>query len=181
MPTHKQRTEPTSKHKKRDEIYVKVDEMSKSLQSANEVLEKLQKRVNDSPVMNGGFDKLAYTIGNVGEKVDSIHDAVFNPDEGLFARIKISEAAQAEKVNVVARDVAVLQSWKSDTEKYKKQTDESTERLLTITKELEKQVADVNKWRTTSVAVMKWVGATMGTGVAGLVAKLVYEVIVKHM
>lgn len=182
MATSKRYSTPaSSKRKQRDAIHVKVDKVSESLSVVNQTLGDLQKRVNDSPVMNGGFSKLMYTIDSMGKKVDSIHDAVFDPDEGLFARIKVSENTCTEKINLAKQDIVVLQSWRLDADKRKKDADDSTARVLAITKELEKQIVDINRWKTTTISILKWIGATLGTGTAGLIGKLVYETVTKHM
>lgn len=90
------------------------------------------KSIKESPALNGGFDSLMSKVdviqesqsalkenqGKLTEKVDAIHDAMYEPDHGVYARIK--DAAKAQEVEIVITDVAALKLWKTDLETFKK-------------------------------------------------------------
>jgi hypothetical protein len=59
-----------------------------------EMLERIVKKVENSPVLNGGWDKMVVTIDHIkekqdisSEKMDILHDALYQPDDGFFARV----------------------------------------------------------------------------------------------
>lgn len=59
-----------------------------------EMLERIAKKVENSPVLNGGWDRMVVTIDHIKEKqdetsdkVDKIHEALYQPDTGFFARV----------------------------------------------------------------------------------------------
>jgi seryl-tRNA synthetase len=63
-----------------------------------DMLERIVKKVENSPVLNGGWDKMVLTMEHIkekqddtSEKVDNIHQALYEPDNGLFARVKTIE------------------------------------------------------------------------------------------
>lgn len=60
-----------------------------------ELLELIVQKFNDSRALNGGFDKLCLMIEHVqeeqdrnSEKLDKVSNALYDPDHGLFARVK---------------------------------------------------------------------------------------------
>lgn len=60
-----------------------------------ELLELIVQKFNDSRALNGGFDKLCLMIEHVqaeqdknSGKLDKVSDALYDPDHGLFARVK---------------------------------------------------------------------------------------------
>ena len=76
----------------------------------DKVLYDIHKKILASSALNGGFDTLLYKIdkieqgqSQVSTKVDKIHDAIYHPDEGLFARIAANKAAQIENVSQIEK------------------------------------------------------------------------------
>ena len=60
-----------------------------------EKLEKVENKVVNSPAMNGGFDKLMGEVGHIKEVQGEVLDAVkgikkslYEPDSGLYSRVK---------------------------------------------------------------------------------------------
>ena len=67
--------------------------------SERELLEILVKKVSDSSALNGGFEKLCVMIEHVqeeqtksGQKLDRVSDALYDPNVGLFSRVKAIES-----------------------------------------------------------------------------------------
>jgi len=63
-----------------------------------ELLEQIGRKINSSPMLNGGFDKLVISVEHIrekqqesSEKLDKITQALYDPDEGLFSRMKTLE------------------------------------------------------------------------------------------
>lgn len=63
--------------------------------SERELLELLVKKFSDSSALNGGFEKLCIMIEHIqteqeksGKKLDKVSEALYDPDDGLFSRVK---------------------------------------------------------------------------------------------
>ena len=74
------------------------------------LLQNIQQKLEKSAALNGGFDKLLYKIDSIensqniiANKVDKIHDAIYDPDEGLFARMSANKVEQTNAVNGIEK------------------------------------------------------------------------------
>lgn len=82
----------------------------------NEINEKL-----DNVIFNGGFETLVKEVQNVEKaqremlvKIDELHKVVYEPDDGLFARVKKVESIHREEFKPIQNDVKELLEWKSE-------------------------------------------------------------------
>lgn len=50
-------------------------------------LRMLEKKL-DAPVLNGGFDRLFSNVEQIKTDVDKLNAAIFDPEKGLFVRVK---------------------------------------------------------------------------------------------
>jgi len=184
MPTRRTRTAstqpPTSRRRKSKSL--SPDEQDKKLDQVVQTLSAISDRVNSSPVLNGGFDNLVKKIDNLGDaqeeqtkKLDVIHNAIYEPDEGLFARIKASDAANNTKVAAVEKDIAVLTTWQEDHDFHAMGKEDVVQKLVQTTKVLEQQATELSKWKSTTMSILKWVGGTIATSGAGLIVKVLYD------
>lgn len=110
---------------------------SQSIENVVELLESLNKRVNNSEVFNGGFTKLLYDVeqiktsqDKVQESVEEIKTAMYTPDKGLYARLSTIENnskelnscsmkidAAEKKMNEMAIELIQLTMWKKSMSK----------------------------------------------------------------
>lgn len=72
-----------------------------TLEAQDRILERVEKKL-ESPVLNGGFDNLMTKVEKIesiqsqmgkvqetqGEKIDSIHSAIYEPEKGLYVKVK---------------------------------------------------------------------------------------------
>lgn len=119
----------------------------------------IQAKVLSSAVLNGGFDNLVFKIENIeqsqsgmSDKVNMIHEALYKPDDGFFARVKQVE-----------------------TEAHDTQAHTETVRALDVS------VKDLERWKGWVNRVVKWVAIAIGGGVATLMGKLLYDFISGHI
>lgn len=147
---------------------------------------KLLETIKQSPALNGGFDSLLIKVGKIEEgqfslssKIDLIHDALYNPDSGLYARVK--DAARAEEVEQVEKDVQILKLWKDH-------EDKSIERELQVADENDKlvknhdlQLKDLMEFKQRAGTIFRWGLMTLGTGIASLLGKLIYDFLAGHI
>ena len=74
--------------------------------SDRELLESIAKKIADSKALNGGFDRLVVMVEGIqdkqeeaGRKLDKVTDAIYDPDNGIYSRIRCLEnKLEAEKI-----------------------------------------------------------------------------------
>lgn len=82
----------------------------------NEIHEKL-----DGAAFNGGFESLVQNVQNIEKtqremlsKMEEVHKVIYEPDDGLFARVKRVEAIHDKELEPLRRDIAGIKAWKEE-------------------------------------------------------------------
>lgn len=95
--------------------------------SERELLELLVKKVSDSSALNGGFEKLCVMIEHVqaeqeksGQKLDRVSDALYDPNIGLFSRVKAIESKLDTNIKDLDKKCDELPTVKEEVEDLKK-------------------------------------------------------------
>jgi hypothetical protein len=95
--------------------------------SERELLELLVKKVSDSSALNGGFEKLCVMIEHVqeeqtksGVKLDKVSEALYDPNVGLFSRVKAIESKLDTNIKDLDKKCDELPSVKEEVEDLKK-------------------------------------------------------------
>lgn len=155
-----------------------------------ELLHLVQQKVLTSPVLNGGFDAMMVKVEQIeegqkqmGVKVDSIHEAIYHPDEGLFARVKDVEHVK-EKVAVteqLEKDIARLQQQHESEEKVLAREEKQAEENAKLVKDHAEKIKDLVQFKSRVCAIVKWGLVTLAGGVATLVGKLIYDFVSGHI
>jgi hypothetical protein len=82
-----------------------TSELAEHLARQDTVLEKLDKKLEDAHVLNGGFDSLMEKVSKIdsielglkevktcvdtqGKTLDEVHKAIYDKDEGLYQKVK---------------------------------------------------------------------------------------------
>lgn len=151
---------------------------------------EMQDRILSAPAMNGGFTTLLYKVENIEqtqsqivEKVDQIHDVLYEPDTGLYARIKNVENASIspEILNHLEKDLQEIKIWKFSKEKLSEKYDEHETQQSKIIQDhdvLLKQVHDsIKKYN----AAIKWIVVSMSGGIVSIAIKLIYDYLSGHI
>lgn len=164
------------------------DEQLSAVLASNKELIKSMQSVVESPAMNGGFNKLMFKIEKIEEaqtkmteKIDLIHDAIYHPDEGIFARIKDVEHNKSANVENVEKNVIELITWKGNEEKASIQKDADFKTNSDVTNTLKAQVVSLASWQKKVNSGVKWLMYTAAGGILTLLGKLFYEFITGHM
>jgi hypothetical protein len=121
------------------------------------LLLKVDKVEEAQGTMVGKFDKIEENQSLIVGKVDKIHDAIYHPDDGLFARI------QSSKVSAKEQDI-----------KLEKQI---TEKVSTV----DDDVKSLMKTRRTFLKVGRAISFGIGGGFVTMVFKLLYDFVIKHV
>lgn len=92
--------------------------------SERELLETLIQKMSESQALNGGIEKLFVMIENVqdkqeetGKKLDKVSDAMYDPDNGLFSRVKNIESKLDTNIDKI-KDVPVVKDEIDDLKKF---------------------------------------------------------------
>jgi hypothetical protein len=150
------------------------------------LLELLEQKVNTSPAFNGGFDTLLFKMEKfdegqtqMGNKVSSIHDAIYQPDTGLFARVKIVEQAneKVSSIDKIEKDVMHLQTNLKTVEKASTSLEEVTKQISDHSSKLK----DLLEFKTKFSAVTRWALLTIAGGAATVVGKILIDLIQGHI
>lgn len=168
----------------RRQTYVIEEPSDEVDESSVHLLHTIHKKLDASPALNGGFDRLLYKIDGIEksqvqivEKVDKIHDAIYHPDDGLFARIAATKAAQTESVGRVEKQVEDLVNWKSQAENADEDCEKEADIMQLKLQQLESSIVGIEKFQSFMVAGLKWTFVAVGGGLITLVFKLLYGVI----
>lgn len=119
---------PIESQKERAETVVQHSDSEKQ-KELNSLLQILHQKLS-SPVFDGGFDYLLQKISNIEkshdtvlQKMEDLSNILYEPDRGVFSRIKDVEKVQAESGNNVSRKLELLEEqiddlkeWKGDIE-----------------------------------------------------------------
>lgn len=69
------------------------------------MVQSIATKLNNSSVLNGGFDKMMIVVEHIQEKqeetanrVQEIHEGLYHPDDGLYARVRMVEIAAKSMV-----------------------------------------------------------------------------------
>lgn len=129
------------------------------LRRTQKLLVDIQSKVLSSAALNGGFDSLMFKIENIertqsnmSDQIKMIHEVLYKPDDGFFARVKQVET-----------EASIVHS--------------HTETVNT----LDVSVKDLKRWKNLVNRVMKWFAVAVGGGVITLVGKLLYDFVSGHI
>lgn len=158
-------------------------------QNYKRILE-MQDKILAAPAMNGGFTTLLYKVESIEdsqtklvEKVDQIHDVLYEPDNGLYARLKSveNECIGVKELGEIEKEVQEIKMWKTSEEKQSQKEEERDDvngKLLSehdsTLKELQRSIERYN-------AAMKWVAVSLGGGLLSMIGKLIYDYVSGHI
>lgn len=95
-------------------------QVSATLEAQDRVLEKLDQKLEQAHVLNGGFDTLMGKVSKIesvqeelgkcqaatATKVDAIHTAIYDPEQGLYTKVK-SALAWIKNANWALKGIMV--------------------------------------------------------------------------
>ena len=125
-----------------------------------ELLEQISKKILNSPALNGGFDKLVVTVGQIKEKqdeavekIEKLSVALYQPKEGLYSKMQTLEhdletvnntieshfEEDSKELTAISKSIKDLETQVKDTTKIK----DTTERLKRIGGEDLQEISDL--------------------------------------
>lgn len=140
------------------------------------LLNTLENKLNHT-VFNGGFDTLLNNVEMIErqqkqllEKFEELNAVIYEPDNGLFSRIKRAENLYSDEIKDLKRNVVEMKDWRRNLE------DEDSGALVRIEKNI-KILDDLSVWKNT---VTKAVVAALGT-VGLMFVKTIWDFISNHV
>ena len=151
---------------------------------------EMQNKILSAPAMNGGFSTLMYKIEKIEqsqeqlvEKVDEIRVVLYDPDNGLYARIKNVENStiESERISLMEEEIKDMKSWKENEKKF---FDKSETTEIQLEKKIEEHaeiIKELQRWYQKNAAISKWLAVTIGTSVLGMLVKFLYDYLINHV
>ena len=154
----------------------------------------IQQKINGSPALNGGFDTLLYKVdkieesqGKIVDRIDEIHESIYNPDKGLFARISAVKSLQDKEYNIIDKKIIELDIWKKQIDKenieeknYNKEFQKKVEDQQKIVVDQQKTIESLTKWKDSVSSFSKASVMGIGGSVMALAGKFLYDYVVFH-
>lgn len=142
---------------------------SNSPENQRQTLSEIQKKLADSTALNGGFDTLLFKIdkieqsqGNLVSKVDKIHEAIYDPQDGIFSKLSEYRLNNTNEVNDVKQKITELQVWKIHAEKEDLKDDKAVELATKKITILENNVESLAKSKDTAWSFFRWIIVAVG-------------------
>lgn len=158
----------------------------KSSKTTQDLLVEMMKK----PALNGGFNTLMTEVqyikeaqGNMSDKIDGIHEAIYDPDNGLFSRLKDVEKSvqDVEQIDELSKDVVLLKQQAKHDERDSIDDEKVAETQKAAVDAHDEQLKELTKFKDRVVTVVKWIVVTFVGGCATLIGKLVYDLVVGHI
>jgi hypothetical protein len=139
-------------------------------------IDEINKKLNSSAALNGGFDTLLFKIdkieqsqGQLVSKVDKIHEAIYDPQEGIFSKLSEYKLENIGELNKVNQEIIELQSWKEHKTKEDVNDLNSIKTSKKKVEDLEKSVEVLVNNKNTAWAVIKWFIVALGGAIVTLI------------
>lgn len=151
---------------------------------------EMQDKILSAPAMNGGFTTLMYKVENIEksqsqlvQKVDQIHGVLYEPDTGLYARLKKVEndCAPSETIDVLEKDIQEIKIWKNSEEKQSEKEEVKDVEKDKILSEHEITLKEIQRHVNRYNAATKWIAVSLGGGLISMLIKLIYEYVTGHV
>lgn len=107
------------------------------------ILQEIRDTLKKAPALNGGFDRLLFSVENIKEKqaetsehLKKINESLFDPDDGVHARLKVIEITGEQQKQVLllhtAVDVKELEKIAEYMEEFKEKQQETDQVLVKL-------------------------------------------------
>jgi hypothetical protein len=139
-------------------------------------LDEIHKKISSSAALNGGFDTLLFKIdkieqsqGQLVSKVDKIHEAIYDPKDGIFSQLADHKLESTVRLNEIKTDIAALDSWKKNHEKDDIKDEKVVTEASSKVANLEKSVETLVRHKNNAAGILKWFAVAIGGGIITLI------------
>jgi len=142
------------------------------------VLDDIHKKIIGSSALNGGFDILMFKIEKIEQnqeqlvdKVDKIHDAIYDPSDGIFSKLSESNADHAQKINETEQKLIEINEWKKQKDKDSQKSESELEETSEKVQSLQKNVDDLVQSKSIVWSAARWILVAIAGGTLTLLFK----------
>lgn len=165
-----------------EQQFKEILERLNSIERKEDDLRRVREVLDKAAVLNGGFDKVMLKLDHITEKqeetadkVNKIHDTLYEPDKGFFARVKSIEMTTEAIKNKVneheEKGEALVKKVEQDETKLTTH-EQTTEKLKKLAGEDLQDLASVMKLRKTFDKLF-WL---VVTGVGTMIGKIIWDI-----
>lgn len=144
--------------------------------SSDDILEIIQKKLQNASALNGGFDTLLHKIdrieqsqGQIVSKVEKIHDAIYDPSDGIFSKMSQTKIENTQQFSNLENRITSLTEWRKQSEKSDEKHNENVEQFSDKLQLVTTNVDALMKTKQYSFSAMKWFVAAIIGGIMTLV------------
>lgn len=143
--------------------------------SSDELLDLIQKKLQNSAALNGGFDTLLHKIdkieqsqGQIVARVEKIHEAIYDPADGIFSKMSQTKLDSTQQFNNIENKITSLTEWRKQSEKIDEKQVENVEQFSTKLMHISTDVDNLMKTKQHSVSGIKWLAVAIAGGLLTL-------------
>lgn len=155
--------------------------------SALEMLSQVQNKVVNAAALNGGFDKLISKVESIGnaqsqivDRVDSIHNAIFDQNDGLFSLMHQSRLSRAQEKAEIDIQIANLDNWRENQQKNTDHVVKESEQINVMLQKYQAELDSMTEWRKNVSSTLKWIATALGGSVITVLGKFLHDWITLH-
>lgn len=126
------------------------DLLKQALFNLERTLDQVQQKLGASHVLNGGFDRLMEKVNKIEDtqdkilgEVNSLKSTVYDPDVGIFSRIKAAGESNADKVHILDKAITEIKIKQEEDIKDTVKFEQDIERIDDISD----KVDDLVRWK----------------------------------
>jgi hypothetical protein len=130
----------------------------------------------DGVAFNGGFESLVHDVQNIEKtqremlsKMDEVHKVIYEPDDGLFARVKRVETVHDKEFSPLRVKIASMEEWKEELV--------AKDGPLAQAAKDSVQVAELTAWKKRIIGIVLGVAGSTGL----MFVKMAYEFLKDHV
>lgn len=156
-------------------------------------IEQVSNKINNSPALNGGFDRLMLKVYSIedsidrtntsleraNDSIDKLKDSFYDPDIGVYRRIDESKLECRREIVEIDKKIDLLASWKDFITVAGEDKKFSDRRNLDKIELHEKKIDQIESWKSNISSLTKWTLVTLGGSTVTMLFKIVYDIITK--
>ena len=161
------------------------DEQTSSSQiedKLSQLLAQVSQKLTETSTLESKFDRIIFKVEKIEEsqnkildQISDIHETMYNPDKGIFSRIKEVEQKDSKNVLILEQSISDIGNLQEE----EKKKVENFELILHDHKEniknIEQKISDFEKIRSHLSSSIKWMIITLLSGAGGLFSKVIYD------
>ena len=147
-------------------------------------LELIQEKLANSPALNGGFETLLFKVdkieesqGQIHNRIDSIHDAIYDQERGVFTKISEINNKIIVQTAALEKEIYKIETEQNQEKQDLKNIEEESDKVASI----QSTVKELENLKNLFFKISKWFAIAIGGGVITALIKFVYALFTNHV